>query len=98
MSNRTGATPPTVSTRNPIHEIALGSVAWTVMASFTSTRVPMVCVTDGGVVSLAADSTETVTTPVVARRPPESSANPTMLNVPLVATTVSVSVYSTESA
>ena len=48
--------------------------------------------------SLAADSTETVTTPVVARRPPESSANPTMLNVPLVATTVSVSVYSTESA
>ena len=98
VSKCTGPGPPTVSIRNPIHEIALGSVACTVIASFSSTRVPTVCVTEGGVVSFAAESTTTVTTPLVARRPLESSANPTILKVPLAASTVSVSVYSTESA
>src|SRR2546427_482077 len=43
VSNTSGPAPPIVSTRNPIHEIALGSVAWMVMASFTSTRVPTMC-------------------------------------------------------
>ena len=98
VSNFRGPAPPIVSTRNPMNEIPLGSVAWTVMLSFSSTRTPIVCVTDGGVVSFAAESTETVTTPLVPRRPPESSAKPTMLKVPVAASTVSVSVYNTESA
>src|SRR6185295_9605780 len=40
----------------------------------------------------------TDTTLVKPRRPAESSAKPTMLNVPLAGTTTSVSTYSTESA
>src|SRR5256885_15719913 len=37
-----------VCTRNPIQEMPLGSVAWTVMLSFTPTREEIVCDTAGG--------------------------------------------------
>src|SRR5213596_1373196 len=49
--------------RTPIHEMALGSVACTRIVSFASTRLVTLWTTEGGVVSFAADSTETVTVP-----------------------------------
>src|SRR2546425_4588063 len=96
-SKRTGKGPPAVSTRNPIQEMALGSVACTRTLSLTSTRRPSESVTEGGVTSLAAERTVTVTVPLVPRRPAESSANPCTLNDPVVARAVSVSVNVTES-
>src|SRR5882762_8259732 len=89
---------PLVSTLNPIQEMALGSCARTWMVSSTSTRGAMRCATVGGVLSVATDCMVTVTAALAPRRPAESSANPTMLNVPLAGTTISVSTYSTESA
>jgi len=89
---------PLVSTRNPIHEIGLASVARTVTESSTSTRAATLCETSGFVTSFAADWIVTVTTLLKPRRPAESSAKPTMLNVPVAGTTVSVSTNSTESA
>ena len=92
VSNLIGTTPPSVSTRNPIQEIPLGSVACTVMLSFTSTRDEIVYDTTGGVTSFAADCTVTTTLLESARRPPASTAKPVTVNVPEVACTVSVSV------
>ena len=91
-SNRIGVTPFTVSTRNPIQAMPLGSVACTLIFSFTSTRAEIVCDTTGGVTSFAADCTVTVTVLDIPRRPPASTANPVIVNVPPVASTVSVSV------
>ncbi len=95
VSNLSGgpASVSEVSTRNPIHEMPLGSVACTVTVSFASTRGAMVCDTVGGVTSFAADWTVTVTVFDSARRPPASTAKPVTSNVPVVASTVSVSVY-----
>ena len=67
-------------------------MACTRTLSLTSTRVPSESVTDGGVTSLAAERTFTVTVLLVPRRPAESSANPWTTNAPEVATTVRVSV------
>src|SRR5437660_12679596 len=89
---------PFVSTRNPIHEMALGSCARTWIVSSTSTREATRCATIGGVLSVATDWIVTVTTLLNPRRPAESSANPMMLNVPLEGTTNSASTYSTDSA
>ena len=91
LSNRSSELSEASRTRIPIQLMALGSVACTVTLSVTSTRLPSESVTDGGIVSLAADSTLTVTLLLVTRRPLESSANPVIVNVPVVATTVSVS-------
>src|SRR6185503_11321925 len=87
-----------VSTRNPIHEIALGSCARTCTVSSTSTRSPTRCATSGATLSVATDWIFTVTTLVKPRRPAESSANPMTLKKPLEGITTSVSTYSTESA
>src|SRR6059058_5765145 len=65
-----------VSTRNPIQEIPLGSVACTVMSSFTSTREETVCDTAGAVTSFPGVCTSTVTGFENARRPAASTANP----------------------
>jgi len=46
--------------------------------------VPTLSLTEGGVTSFAADSTETTTVPLVDRRPLESSAKPVIVNVPVV--------------
>src|SRR6266511_2399498 len=89
---------PFVSTSNPIHAMALGSCARTCIVSSTSTREATRWATIGGVLSVATDWICTVTTFENPRRPAESSANPTTLNVPLEGTTTSVSTYSTESA
>src|SRR6266498_711200 len=89
---------PFVSTSKPIHHIALGSWARTCTVSSTSTREATRWATIGGVLSVATDWICTVTTFENPRRPAESSANPTTLNVPLEGTTTSVSTYSTESA
>src|SRR5207302_11001980 len=69
-----------VSTRNPIQEMPLGSVAWTVTLSFTSTRYEIDCETDGGVRSLPGVCTVTVTGGERARRPPASTANAVTVN------------------
>ena len=86
-----GAAPSAVSTRNPIQEMPLGSVAWTVTLSFTSTRDEIVCDTVGGVRSLPGVCTVTVTGGVSARRPPASTANPVTVKEVKPFWTVSVS-------
>src|ERR1051325_1218462 len=83
--------PPSVRTRIPIQLMALGSVACTPTLSLTSTRAGTASDTDGGVVSVAAVCSVTITELLVPRRPPESSAKPVRVTVPLVAATVTVS-------
>src|ERR1700704_254772 len=87
-----GAAASAVSTRKPITLMPLGSVACTVMLSFTSTRDEIVCDTAGGVTSLPGVCTVTVTVFENARRPPASTANPVTVKDVKPALTVSVSV------
>ena len=91
VTNRSTELSDARRTRNPICEIALGSVALTFTVSLTSIRNPTLSVTEGGVTSFAAESTDTTTVPLVDRRPLESSAKPVIVNVPVVATTSTVS-------
>src|SRR2546430_3958386 len=81
-----------VSTRYPIQEMPLGSVACTVMLSFTSTRDEIECETAGGVTSFPGVCTVTVTGGESARRPPASTANAVTVKEVKPACTVSVSV------
>src|SRR2546422_4779143 len=55
LSNRSSELSEASRTRIPIQLMALGSVACTVTLSVTSTRLPSESVTEGGMVSLAAD-------------------------------------------
>src|SRR6266511_434826 len=94
-SNLSGTTPvkggtavSAVSTRKPIQEMPLGSVAWTVMLSLTSTRAAMLCDTTGGVRSFAADWTVNVTGGLEKQgRPPASTAKAVTSKVPVEAST-----------
>src|SRR5690242_18964277 len=63
------------------------------MLSLTSTRAAIENDTVGGDTSFAADCTLTTTELDRPRRPPASTANPVTVNAPVVAVTVSVSVY-----
>src|SRR5215510_11114731 len=90
LSKRSTA-PPSERTRIPIQLMPLGSVACTPTLSETSTRAGTLSETDGAVVSVAAVVWVTVTEVLVPRRPPESTAKPVRVIVPLVAATVTVS-------
>ncbi len=90
LSKRSTA-PPSDRTRIPIQLMALGSVACTLTLSLTSTRLGTTSDTEGGIVSVAAVCSVTITELLVPRRPPESSAKPVRVIVPLAATTVTVS-------